>query len=653
MMAAVPALTACAVLLWVPGAVVLLALRLPLRWAAVLAPALTAALVGAGVLLPLAWGLPAAAAALAGGLLLAAPLRGRRAAAQALPPGPRAPVLAAGAGVAVAAAVVGSAVVGGGARLGAVNQGWDAAWHANLTTWVLATGDAAPSAAGGLLGAGWREVGTAYPSGLHALAALVVRASGAAGAAATPVEALHAVVLAHAALVLPAAVAAVVREVGLRAGAGVGGPGAVAVGAGAAVGAVAAVLADVFPLGHLWRPAWPMTVGFALAVVTAAAALRCARAHQEGALPLRVALAVPAGCLAGTAAAHPSGAVAVGVGAGAWAVCWAAGPGARRGARAAAVGAVLALLLAGTWVASRRVPAVVSLFAHDYRSLASPWAATGRVLALDLPGAPAPAVDGGALQAGVAVAVLAALVVVVLAAEGARWLALLWLLLLAAAVDTVAPTAPGLRLVTGWFFSGQSRLVSLLAVVGAVLVGVAVTRAVPWLAGRRWTAVLAVVLGAAALAATAADTARRAAPHVALAYGDRVVGPDQQRVMRALAALPRPAGGRVLNDPVDGSPWLYATTGALPLFTHYDARRPDGAAALLLERLDAVDTDPAVRAALAQLRVCYVYRNDAVVSRRQRQAPGFAALDGAASLRLVARAGTASAYRVEPPVPGC
>ena len=655
-------------------------------------------------------------------------------------------VLAGGGGLAALLARAGASITG-------VNQLWDAAWHANLTRLIAQSGDGRPAVAGTLIGAGWREVDSWYPTGLHVAAALVTRTGGTPAGVVPVAAALGAVVALQVLVVLPVAVAALVWELAgdlpRRGGARMDSR---ARGAGAAVGAVLATLPTAFPLDRVWRPAWPMSVGFVLGLVTVLALVRCARAVREGAMTAPAAGCVVASCLIGTALTHPSGAVvAVLVGA-AWLTGRAAALRGRVRWRAlGAVAAGVALAAAGTIFARDHVVSVASVFSYDYRH-GDLGAAAASVAGLSAPMAPGSGYgvprEGGQPLVG---ALLLAGALGCAALRGARWLAVLWGLAVLAALETFVHIAAPLALITGWFFNVEARLVALLALVGALAAGVAVAagsartalwcsglgravvlsataglarrgpvaapapgvRAIPeratahlvltaapglarapdpllpdlfladlaspdgwsgsasWphpaggsravrtgderrrLTARRTAAGSLAVVVVAALAAVALSSAQRAVPRVGAAYADRVVGPDAAAVMTALAAAPLPPGGRVLNDPLDGSPWLYALTGTMPMFTHYEDYDPTGDAALLLAGLNEVDDDPGVRAALERMRVCYVYAGDALVSASKQRPAGFEDLDDVAALRPITRSGGAVAYKVVPPPAGC
>ncbi len=813
-------LTAAAVVSLVPGLLVGRALGLPWRWAPVLAPALSAAVVGGWAALggPVTW----PAAVLGAGLccLLAVLVRwtARRRAARPpartprrtgprpapLPDGPPAPrrdgttraaarvhrttglVLAAG-GALVGAAALAGVLARSGAQLGAVNQLWDAAWHANLTRLIADSADGRPSAAGRLIGAGWRDAESWYPSGLHVQAALVERATS------TGVSAsVQAVVALHVVLVLPVVLAALAWVLsGEAAGRDGRGLDHRARGAGAGVAAVVGVLPTAFPLDRVWRPAWPMTVGFVLALVAVLALVVCADAARRGAMPRACAAAVPLVAVAGAGLVHPSGAVVAVL----LALGWATGRAlARRGAARTrgllAVAGLLAVVAGATVVARDHVGAVGSVFAYDYRLGQGLAPALASVAGLSAPVVPGTGYgvpqDAGQPLAG---ALLVAGALGCALTRGARWLAGLWVVLVLAALETFTPVAAPLTLITGWFFNVESRLVALVALVGALAAGVAVasgasrlltapvragsaaprearagawpvrvitlpaagvpaaTRRTPASVGAGMSAVAGsggsagsagsgpdgpaagltggervlarsvagawpgagpvpgsalvpgtgappgtgaqrpvgrregdgrrlpacegddheasgglargVLLGvgaagmAAAVLALGVSSAERAQPRVHAAWTERVVGEDARAVMDALARQPLPRGGRILNDPLDGSPWLYALTGTMPMFTHYDDRDPSGDAATLLDGLSRADTAPRVRDALEALSVCYVYDAPVMVSAKEDRPEGFVGLDGVAALEPVARSGGVAAYAVVPPPEGC
>ncbi len=693
-MAPLLALLVAAALLWAPGALLGRALGLRRRWALVTAPALTwGAVTVAAVAVPrlgLAWGPWTALAALGVGLVSAVLLarfrrRTRRRGQQDhdVTPPPRTgrpsgvgPWLAAGAGCAAATALVVAVAWRAGHPLGGTAQTWDAVYHANLTTSMAETGDSDPvSAPSALASAGWRTVDTYYPAALHALAALVVRLTGT-GAA----TALDVMLVLVSAVVVPVAAAALAATLAPARR-----------GTAAAAAAALAVVPVAYPYDQWWRGVWSYGVALPAALLVAVLAVRALDGRLVPGRPAAAAVAALLG-LVGVAGLQPAGAVLAGV----LVLGWALGrlvaanrppttplptaplPTARPrrprlllGTAAALVGtALLPPLVLGL---ARWSTELGSLAAYDYTSRAgTPGSVLGAVRSvlgavrqvLPAYGYGVPHQSGQWLLAGVVVA--AALVV---ALQGAvRWLAVVWLLLVLAAASTIAPVdgvltpagAAALRSLTLFFYNAPFRLMAVAALVGAVVVGVAAGRLAALLDARERRRVLrpAAALAAVVLfAGLAAGTLERAPVRMAAGYTPRVTGPDQLAVMAQLAGVlrerPLPPGATVADDPADGSAWLFALHDVPVLFRHYSPGAVTPPAALLLERLDDVDTDAGVQQALRDLRVCYVYASDTPVQDLQPLAPGFADLERAASLQVVARQGGAAAYRVLVPGTPC
>ncbi|MGQ7295001.1 DUF6541 family protein [Quadrisphaera sp. KR29] len=705
-------LLAAAALLWVPGALLGRALGLRRRWALAAAPALTWGLVALGaVAVPragLRWTTTTAAGVLAVALLAALALRllPRRAPAPGAESGPgalsgpgavpgpggrirprgpdadarpgtaRGSLVAPVLGVAVAAALVVAVAWRAGHRLGAVAQTWDAAYHANLTTLIADTGDSDPvSAPSALASAGWRDVATYYPDALHAAAALVVRLTGAgSGAVLDVLSALVAGALLPVAAGALAAALAPARR-----------------GTAAAAAAVVVVLPVAAPWDQWWRGVWSYGAAVATAVLVAALAVRAAEGRLVPGRPVPAAAAVLLGVV-GVAGLQPAGVVLAGVLVLGWALSRLAltvlpggsGGGSGGGARgwgALAAAAVGTLLLPPLVLAlARWSPALGSLASYDYATRPATWTGLGQALVSVLGGVrrlsdgygfDLPAQGGQWAFTG---AVLVA--VALLATDRATvWLAVVWGLAVAAAVGTVVPVGPvlaqvvgpaggaaadALRSVTLFFYNAPFRLMAVVAVVGAVAVGVGAARAAHLLdtrAAPRHARVAAAAVALATAAAALASTLDVAAPRLAAGYAPRVTGADQRAVMdllaQALREQPLPAGAAVANDPVDGSAWLYSLHDVPVLFRHYAPGRLTPDAQLLLARLDDVDTDARVQQALRDLRVCYVYTGGRPVYASMELAPGFTGLGAAGLLEPVASAGSAAAYRVLVPGTPC
>jgi hypothetical protein len=113
-----------------------------------------------------------------------------------------------------------------------------------------------------------------------------------------------------------------------------------------------------------------------------------------------------------------------------------------------------------------------------------------------------------------------------------------------------------------------------------------------------------------------------------------------------------PAGTRVLNDRNDGSAWMYAVAGVLPVAGHYDATGLGETDVGLLEtRFNWYERDPAVGAAVARLHVEYVMVGQGFLRGYSTRAPGLTDLDGASYLEVVFRNGAATVYRIVRPGP--
>jgi len=110
--------------------------------------------------------------------------------------------------------------------------------------------------------------------------------------------------------------------------------------------------------------------------------------------------------------------------------------------------------------------------------------------------------------------------------------------------------------------------------------------------------------------------------HMRVGYTPGVVGPAQLAAMRALPKFV-PAGQIVLNDPIDGSPWMYAVAGAHPMFVHYAVGTLTADQTLLLRSLNLLDTDHAVQSAVRRLGIHYVFVGDRAIYPWTSRSPGF------------------------------
>jgi hypothetical protein len=118
-------------------------------------------------------------------------------------------------------------------------------------------------------------------------------------------------------------------------------------------------------------------------------------------------------------------------------------------------------------------------------------------------------------------------------------------------------------------------------------------------------------------------------------------------------------GETVMNDPGDGSSYMYALDGVRPVFGHqvtkegYEDRGPMQRA--LFERFQCLDSDPVVRQAIADLRVRYVILGSGFLRDTFSRIPGLQKVWSAHQLQLVYHQNGISIYEVtgqaEPELP--
>src|SRR5215470_11060526 len=103
---------------------------------------------------------------------------------------------------------------------------------------------------------------------------------------------------------------------------------------------------------------------------------------------------------------------------------------------------------------------------------------------------------------------------------------------------------------------------------------------------------------------------------------------------RELATMVGP-GELVMNDRGDGSVWIYALTGVRTVAGHFDPIGVSPDAALLGERFNDYDTDPAVRAAASRLHVRYAIVGRGQLLAHWRRQSGMVRLDRVRALEKV------------------
>ena len=172
-------------------------------------------------------------------------------------------------------------------------------------------------------------------------------------------------------------------------------------------------------------------------------------------------------------------------------------------------------------------------------------------------------------------------------------------------------------------------------------------------------AVTAAAIGLALISALvvgyAADNSRR----VATAYqSDRQLNAAETTAMAWLAPQVRD-GETVMNDPGDGSAYLYAVAGVRPVFGHQIVASTLGPVqSSLRERFRCLDTDRGVREAVDDLEIRYVFLGTGFVREGLHRSAGLVGMAASPSVRLVYSEAGVRIYAVElqpaaEPLPGC
>lgn len=633
-----------AALLVLPGLAISRALGLSWAWSAAVAAPATFGLVGAvtvpfGVL-GVPWNPATAAGALAGTLLILLTLRWSRPGlwtwaheeAHASPgpgPGPsmRWPALGVVIGQLTIFATGLSALLASPGGVASIPQASDELWHANAVRFISSTGQGSPLRMGALLNPETLAPHY-YPLAMHDLLALVVRLTGA-----SPALALNLVTLTAAALLVPVG-AACLAWTATRA------PGfrhrsrAVAAAAGALSG-----LAVAYPHIELSVGVLPEVV--ALTMVGPLVAVLASGIEHPARRPA-AALAV-----IGVTSVHPIGLVLTAIILGFW---WLFSPQATRRSTG-----LLAIALP--------VVAALIVLAPQLRALLT-YGATVTALRNNYAGSPLRVLGDAVIQQTKtvdvvappwALLVLAALGIVVSVRWRAAWLPLTWALLVVLTVQAASPL-PGLgstvlQPLTSIFYSDSRRLAGVTAV---LLVPMAAVGLVGLAQLPAWRRALARVRAARvpvlpALTAVALLASVPGLLHVGSVYrstwNGEYISPADQAAFAALATMPGAHDGLVLDSPVDGTGWVYAAQGLRPVFSHYALGTTGPAQQLLLASLDRAGKDPAVDAALRELKVRYVITSTPVFHRLTLPV-GFADLDDTPGLRRVYDNGETRIYRV-------
>lgn len=128
-----------------------------------------------------------------------------------------------------------------------------------------------------------------------------------------------------------------------------------------------------------------------------------------------------------------------------------------------------------------------------------------------------------------------------------------------------------------------------------------------------------------------------------------LISADEQEAMRALAEMVGP-GERVMNDPNDGSPWMWALVDVRPVFAYTvrDITDPSFTAesTLLLRSFRCLDSDPEVRAAIARNHITHVFLGQGFIASYLNRVEGLENIQDSDSLTLVYNQNDVEIYEI-------
>ena len=521
------------------------------------------------------------------------------------------------AGVLIGFAITAVTVLRGIGSLNAIHQDWDAVFHANAIRFIMDSGNADPSALGPVID--YEAAGFYYPNGFHALTAAIGGVSGG------NVPALLNGQILLVGGIAGLGLAVLLRAFGLRLAAIVSAP------------ILLAAFAS-FPYDTLFRgPVLPFAVGVALLPAYAVVV--------ENALSTRRApiLILSALATCGLIGLQPSTAVTGIVFAIALvAFRWISTPSRIR--QDVVIGVSIGGLTAVLAVQSLlQATGATVIDVQDWAAVETAGQAVGDMLLLN---------HAASFPQYWLVALVA------IGALGFRRLRAMWWWLAGSAVFFVlfvasaAYDAPLVEKLTGLWWNDRWRFAAIVVLGMAVLATNGVVVAADTLAGlgRRIPALRALtsrqlVAGTAALVLalfallSSGFYVDHNADRMASAYQDGPTVTDAERAAMAVLAGMVAPGERVMNDPNDGSPWMYALQDVTPVFGHILnpptlPGRPIGPQDLLL-RFNCLDSDPDVRQIVEDNNIAYVYLGDGFIRAEFEHFAGLDDLSGVDSLQEV------------------
>ena len=505
----------------------------------------------------------------------------------------------------------------------AIPQWWDAEFHANAIRFIADSGNSSPAALAAIDSTG--SANFFYPNAYHVLDATVAQIGG------WPIPQVLDVSNGFQIGLFSLSISVLVAEV-------------TKMPALAAATGILACAFTQFPYDTLtWGPLFPFTAGVALIPALLALLCRVLAAPTSG---LVVATALAG---VGLTAVHPSVTIAAAIPA--------------------------AFFLAQRWITIRRVPladlrtlllvAVIGGVTGVFQVLGILTAAGGATSAWP-PGftaweATEQFVTGSrstGLPAVWLMGLCAAGVVGLFVLRGTS--KLIWWLLggVAFAVLFVLDASSGavwVQKLTSPWWNDSWRLYAIGAM-GVVVLGgiglVAIARLLSRLVPRLPSVAAVLLVALLVIIATKGLYLNRNTERLAWAFSDGpVVTHTEEAGMQELAKL-APTGSMVMNDPYDGSPWMWALADVHPVFGHapilpQDAPSVGQQRMHLFEAFNKLDTDADVQAAVRDLHIDYVFLSQGSITGAVPGHPaGLTGLDQVRSLKLVFQNSRTRIYQV-------
>ncbi|MEV4599408.1 DUF6541 family protein [Amycolatopsis sp. NPDC049253] len=506
-----------------------------------------------------------------------------------------------------------------------VQQGWDAPFHGNLVRWIAEHGDARPSTVGTIANLP-NQTDYFYPDTYHALLALVFGKGGL-----TMMPTLNLAVLAVI-LAVPLGVAAMCHAWKMPP-------------LGVAAAAAVTTWFTSFPYDSLWRgPLWPYVAGVAMVPAMLALAKHLLRPRGITG-PVAIGVGV-----AGLSGLHTSLVFVIAV----YFILilvavlfrwekidW------RRSAPTLIATVVLAAVLG--------VPLVLPSLYNAGGVTSATWASEATVSGgLGETITFSPMADFPQWWIGVP-----AFIGIILLVRHRRmmWMVGAYIVFGGLFAATVSLETPLIDTITGPFYNDHWRIAALVPLAGAVAFGEFAHTAAAWFARKVGTRVplapaTVSLVGLLLLGVVVGGLSRggyigRNSARLEINYGNGpTVSKDEEAAYAWLAAHTVP-GEHVMNNKADGSAWMYALAGVMPVEWNFYGATPDTEAGYLSVWLDDIEQFPQVRKDLTDLHVRYVIVGKGMATPTAEQSVGVADITAGPDFREVFHNDGATIYQIE------